>query len=134
MKTPDTSAVVAGFARWHEHHEVAREALAASDALGGQGALETVSVLTRMPPPRRAPSRLVVDFLEHHFPAPLLALDAEGYIAVLSLARAGRVTGGTIYDALVAATATRAGAVLVTLDHRAAVTYRSFGGDYVLIG
>jgi hypothetical protein len=105
-----------------------------AEALIGHVGIETVSVLTRMPPPHRVPGRLVADFLAHHFPGPVLTLDSSGYGDVLAVAGQGRIEGGAIYDALVATAASRAGAVLVTLDQRAAATYRLVGCDYRLIG
>ncbi len=133
MTTPDTSVVVAAFGRWHEQHDRARAALADASALVAHVGLETLSVLTRLPPPWRAPPRLVVEFLRHHFPKPKLILDDEGYSLVLALAAEGGVVGGAVYDAVVAASAKRAGAVLVTLDARAAATYRALGSDYRLL-
>ena len=44
------------------------------------------------------------------------------------------ITGGAVYDALVAATAMNAKATLLTRDHRAARTYEAVGVRYRLIG
>ncbi len=49
MKVADTSLVVAAFASWHEKHEPARSALDQGLALVDHCALETFSVLTRLP-------------------------------------------------------------------------------------
>lgn len=133
MNTPDTSVVVAAFARWHEHHHRARQALESVTALSGHVAVETFSVLTRMPPPRRAPAGLVVRFLDHHFRQPRVVLSSAGYDALLRLASERGIAGGAIYDALVAATAREAGATLLTLDRRAASIYRIAGADYRLL-
>ena len=133
MTTPDTSVVVAAFARWHERHEEARGELPGAKALVGHVALEAYSVLTRLPAPRRTPPRLALDFLEHHFPGPALTLDAAGYPEVLAEASEHGIVGGAVYDAVVAATARRARATLVTLDVRAAATYRALGAEYRLI-
>ena len=60
----DTSVLVAGFARWHAEHTVAADALHRVDAVVDHVAVETFSVLTRLPPPRRVAPQLVTEFLE----------------------------------------------------------------------
>ena len=129
MTTPDTSVVVAAFVRWHERHDEARTAVAEAENLIGHVAVETLSVLTRLPSPRRLDGELVIGLLDRHFSAPMLVLDPDGYRGVLELARSGGLRGGAVYDALVATTARAAGATLVTLDRRAEQTYRLVGGD-----
>ncbi|MER3411087.1 MAG: VapC toxin family PIN domain ribonuclease, partial [Thermoleophilia bacterium] len=86
MTTPDTSVVVAAFARWHEQHEAARAAVREAEALVAPVAVESFSVLTRLPPPHRASPEIVVAFLDHHFPRPFLLLDAEGFRRLLDTA------------------------------------------------
>ena len=98
-----------------------------------QVAIETFSVLTRLPAPHRVPPALVVEFLDRHFDAGVAALAAASYRELLDTAAARRVVGGAVYDALVAASATAAGATLVTLDERASSTYAALGADYVLL-
>ncbi len=51
----DTSVLVAAFARWHESHMAAATAVRRCDALIDHAVIETFSVLTRLPAPRRAP-------------------------------------------------------------------------------
>jgi len=89
-------------------------------------ALETYSVLTRLPPPHRSPAAVVRDFLREQFTKPLLRLGASGYKAfVLGLADGG-IIGGAAYDALVAATAAENDAELLTCDRRAAAVYEAY--------
>lgn len=133
MITPDTSVVVAAFASWHERHDEAREVIRDAGGLIGHVAVETFSVLTRMPPAQRAPAALVFQFLGHHFPEPKLALSRAGYDDLLGLALERGISGGAIYDALVAFTARQAKATLLTLDERAALTYQVVGTDFRLI-
>ncbi|MBI4305693.1 MAG: type II toxin-antitoxin system VapC family toxin [Chloroflexi bacterium] len=133
MNTPDTSVVVAAFARWHERHTDARSALENVTALIGHVAVESFSVLTRMPPPQRVPANLVLRFLRHHFPDPKLALSSDGYDTLLSVATEHAIAGGAIYDALVAMTAKESGATLLTFDERAASVYQVTGVEYRLI-
>ena len=127
MKAADTSVVVAAFASWHEHHESARRVIDGGVRLIEHCALETYSVLTRLPPPHRSPGAVARDFLRARFDQPFLRLSAAAYRAfVLGLPeQAG--SGGAAYDALVAATAAAAGAELLTCDRRAAAVYESYG-------
>lgn len=62
MIAVDTSAVIAGFAAWHELHREARRALGGNPRLPGHAALESYSVLTRLPAPHRAPSAVVTQY------------------------------------------------------------------------
>jgi predicted nucleic acid-binding protein len=127
LKAADTSLVIAAFASWHESHEAARRALDGGLRLIEHCALETYSVLTRLPPPHRASGGVVRDFLETRFPQPFLRLSAQAYKDfILGLPDRG-VTGGAAYDALVAATAAGCGAELVTCDRRALPVYERYG-------
>jgi predicted nucleic acid-binding protein len=127
LKAADTSLVVAAFASWHESHEAARRALDGGLRLIEHCALETYSVLTRLPPPHRTSGEVVRDFLAARFPQPLLRLREPAYKGfILGLAEHG-VTGGAAYDALVAATAAGCGAELVSCDRRALTVYERYG-------
>ena len=127
MKAADTSVVVAAFASWHQTHAAARSALDAGLRLIEHCALESYSVLTRLPPPHRASGDIVRDFLDARFPAPFLRLSAIGYREFVLGLPMQAVTGGAAYDALVAATAAAAGAELVTCDRRALGVYERYG-------
>jgi predicted nucleic acid-binding protein len=127
MKAADTSIIVAAFASWHERHESARAALAAGVRLVDHCALETYSVLTRLPAPHRAPAQLVRQFLRERFTGSLLRLPAAAYRSfVLSLPEHD-VAGGAAYDALIAATAAHVGAQLISCDRKAASIYERYG-------
>ena len=127
MKAADTSLVVAAFASWHEKHEAARRALDGGLRLIEHCAIETYSVLTRLPPPHRTSGKVVRDFLTARFPQPFLRLSAQAYKDfILGLPDHG-VAGGAAYDALVAATAAGCGAELVTCDRRALPVYERYG-------
>ena len=127
MKAADTSLVVAAFASWHEYHQAARNALDDGLRLIDHCALETYSVLTRLPAPHRTSGAVIRDFLATRFPGPLLRLSPKAYKDfILALPEHG-VTGGSAYDALVAATASGCGAELFTCDRRALPVYERFG-------
>jgi len=90
-------------------------------------ALETYSVLTRLPAPHRTSSDVVREFLGSRFREPFLRLSARAYKDFILGLPAHGVTGGAAYDALVAATAARCGAGLVTCDRRAVPIYERYG-------
>ena len=127
MKAADTSLVIAAFASWHESHEAARRALDSGLRLIEHCALETYSVLTRLPPPHRTSGEMVREFLTARFPEPWLRMNEQAYKEfILGLPDHG-VTGGAAYDALVAATAAGCDAELVTCDRRALPVYERYG-------
>jgi predicted nucleic acid-binding protein len=123
----DTSVVVAAFASWHEWHEAADRALSGGTRLVAQSALEVYSVLTRLPPPHRAPAPLVRDFLDARFPEPYLALPPSKHRALVATLVGLGIIGGATYDALISVTAANAGATLLSCDLRAATTYERCG-------
>lgn len=127
MRAADTSLVVAAFASWHERHEAARRALDGGLGLIEHCALETYSVLTRLPAPHRADGKVVRDFLKARFPESFLRLSAGAYRDFVLGLPDREVAGGAAYDALVAATAADQGAELVTCDRRAAAIYERYG-------
>lgn len=134
MIAADTSAVVPALSSWHEHHEQARLVLARRPRLVAHVAVETYAVLTRLPGGRRLVPAVAQALLEENFREPLLGLSPEAHRELLaSLGRSG-VRGGATYDALVGATAARAGATLVTLDQRALGTYRWVGATIEVVG
>lgn len=127
MIASDTSVVVAAFASWHESHFVAVRAIRPGTRLIAQCAVETYSVLTRLPAPHRAPADVVWQFLNERFPDDYLTLDPDRLKALLgSLPQLG-ITGGAAYDAVIGATAAQAGATLLSFDRRAASTYQRSG-------
>ncbi len=126
MTAADTSLAVAAFASWHERHEAARRTLDGGLRLVEHCALETYSVLTRLPAPHRASGEVVREFLKTRFPLPFLRLSAGAYREFLSALPDRAVSGGAVYDALVAATAAHHGAQLVSCDRRAAVVYERY--------
>lgn len=119
--------MIAAFASWHENHEAARHALDDGLRLIGHCALETYSVLTRLPPPHRATGGVVRDFLKARFPQPFLRLDEYAYRNVILTLIDRGISGGAAYDALVAATAAGCNVDLVTCDKRALPVYEKYG-------
>jgi predicted nucleic acid-binding protein len=130
----DTSVVVAGFASWHEAHGPAAAALARRPRVPAHVLVETFSVLTRLPPPHRAPAEIVAAFLGTRLTGLPLTLPAREYRGLVRSVVAAGLTGGAIYDALIAATARAAGATLLTRDRRALSVYELIGARFEIIG
>lgn len=131
--TPDTSVLVAGFATWHEAHQSAARALNRGVHLIAHTAMETYSVLTRLPPPHRVAPDAVQAYLADVTSADYLTLDPRSHRDLISYLAAHNVTGGAAYDALVGSTAHAAGATLLTRDGRAVRTYRLLRVEYELV-
>jgi predicted nucleic acid-binding protein len=127
MKAADSSVVVAAFASWHEHHVIARKAMTSRPRLVAHAALESYSVLTRLPPPHRAQPSIVHSFITERFTDPFLTLSETGYQELLATVAASHILGGPTYDALIAFTAAEHQATLMSLDQRAAATYEAIG-------
>lgn len=134
MIAVDTSVVVAAFASWHEAHAVASAALKRRPRVPAHVLVETFSVLTRLPPPHRAPADLVSQFLDTRFTEAPLVLSPRGYQALIRSAAVDGVAGGGIYDALIAATVRHAGATLLTRDERASAVYERMGIAFEFVG
>lgn len=135
MKTaPDTSVLVASFASWHEHHDVAFDAIARVDAIVAHCMLETYSVLTRLPAPHRMTPSVVAAYLDQSFGAvAVFALPAADQRRLVATCSTQGLASGAIYDALIAATCAHAGLRLLTLDSRARQTYAVLGIDHELL-
>jgi predicted nucleic acid-binding protein len=125
---------VASFASWHEHHELAFAAVGRTDAVVAHCLLETFSVLTRLPAPHRMAADVVCEFLDQSFAArDVVALSGSDQQKLVASAASIGVTGGAIYDALIAATCANAGIKLLTLDSRARQTYATLGVAHELL-
>jgi predicted nucleic acid-binding protein len=132
--TADTSVLVASFASWHEHHDVAFAAVGRLDVVVAHCLLETYSVLTRLPAPHRMSAGVVSRYLEATFGRhPVLGLAAEDQRKLVTMCASHGLSAGSIYDALIAATCARAKAKLLTLDGRARPTYAALAVQHELI-
>lgn len=126
---------IAAFGPWHEDHEVALATVSEDAVLATHSALETYSVLTRLPPPFRAPAEVALEYLSRSFPPNRrLVLDARRQRSAVNEIAAAGLTGGSVYDGLIALTAAAAGAELASLDARALTTYRRCGVEARLVG
>jgi predicted nucleic acid-binding protein len=90
------------------------------------------SVLTRSPPPDLLTPQAAKLLIEVNFPHTRF-LSSEGSAALVSRLSDSGVSGGAVYDALVAAAVAEHGLRLVSRDARAAGTYRAMGVDLELL-
>jgi len=100
--------------------------------LAGHAAFETFSVLTRLPPPDRLTPLAAQRLIEVNFPHTRF-LSVKGSAALVHQLSASGISGGAVYDALVAAAAAEHGMRPVSRDARAARTYRAMGVDLELL-
>jgi predicted nucleic acid-binding protein len=131
----DTSVVIASALPWHDSHAAARAALTPGKTrLLAPVAVESYSVLTRLPAPHRVPAGVAWAYLSATFKLPPLTLAADGYSRLLARAAEAGIVGGAIYDAFIGAAAREAEATLLTLDRRAMSTYSLLGVDHQFLG
>lgn len=129
----DTSVAVASVVEDHTAHPVVTDHLRSRRlGMAGHAYFETFSVLTRLPAPLRRPPAEITRLLETNFPeSRFLGSDDTSGLAD-RLGELG-IAGGSVYDALVGAAATRHGLPLATRDRRALDTYRVLDVDYRFI-
>lgn len=129
----DTSVAVAFVLRGHPHNEVTVRTLKGRRlGLAGHAAFETFSVLTRLPAPDRQGLPVVAQILTTNFPG-TRHLSARGAEQLLRHLVELEIAGGSVYDALVGATAVEHEVPLVTADRRALDTYRRLGVNFELV-
>jgi predicted nucleic acid-binding protein len=133
--TPDSSVLVAAFASWNTHHEAAVEALAENDVrdLIAHAELECYSVLTRLPEPFRSAPALAAEYLHDDYSGNRMTLPARERRNLVSRLASMSLSGGAVYDALVAVTAAHHGHSLVSCDRRAAPVYRRLDVEVIYL-
>jgi predicted nucleic acid-binding protein len=131
--TCDTSVVVAGLSGWHAHHEVARARLAAVDWLPAHVLAEAVSVLSRLPQGLAVPLHDAVGMIRRIADGRVRQLRGDRYLLMLGAVASAGLGGGSVYDALIGATAREHDATLATLDRKAQRAYAAVGAAYELL-
>lgn len=123
----DTSAAIALMLEDHEGH-AATVAAARGHRLGlaGHAWFETYSVLTRLPGDLRRSPADAARLIAHDFPEHAFLGQPEAAALGAELGRLG-ISGGAVYDALVAAAARHGDHPLLTRDMRARPTYAAMG-------
>jgi predicted nucleic acid-binding protein len=131
--TPDSSVVIAGFATWHEQHSAALEVLRGVQDLVAHVELETYSVLTRAPEPFQIAAPDMAVYLRRRYPGRRMSLSDADRRGLIEQLAGHSISGGAVYDALVALTADRHGRTLLSCDRRAARTYDRLGIDVIYV-
>ena len=123
----DTSVAVVLLANSHPEHGTVMEWARGRDlVLSGHAAIETYSVLTRLPGEARVSPEDAITLMQHNFEQ-VIALSAPATsLAHEALAAAG-VSGGAAYDGLVALACREHELPLATRDGRAKATYDRLG-------
>ncbi len=130
----DTSAAIALVSPHHVLHSAARQRMrGARLGLSGHATYETYSVLTRLPPPQRLSPSAARRLIETNFPDSVV-LDEPSSREVLQRCVEADISGGAVYDALVASAARAHDIRLISADARAERTYRAWAIDYELLG
>lgn len=133
LRLLDTSTSIAFCVESHEAHRRVYAALAGQPmGLAGHAAFETYSVLTRLAPPERLTAAAAESLITTNFPDSRFLTAARAADLLAELAGAG-ISGGAVYDALVAAVAVEHDVLLVTRDRRAVSTYRAVGARFELL-
>ncbi len=123
----DTSAAIPLVVVDHEAHDATTAALAGRElGLAGLAAFETWSVLTRLPGAGRLGPAAAGRLLAADFPH-TRQLGAAPAAALLAALPTLRLSGGSVYDAQVAAVAVEHNLELVSRDRRAQGTYARLG-------
>jgi predicted nucleic acid-binding protein len=130
--TPDSSVVIAGFAEWHPNFERAHSVLQDDLALAAHVALEVYSTLTRLPSAHRVPAMVACEYVQGFAPK-RLTLPAREHDRMVGRLADSEISGGAVYDALVALTAAHHGLTLLTLDRRAEATYKRLDVNYQFV-
>jgi predicted nucleic acid-binding protein len=129
----DTSAALALTDRINPLHDaVWAQTKVNPRGLSGHAAFEFLSVLTRMPLPRRLDATQALNLIRNQFPQSRFLTPSQSDALLDDFVRAG-IVGGAVYDGLVGACAKAHGLPLITCDRRAEITYRALGVDYRLI-
>jgi toxin FitB len=132
-QTPDSSVTIAAILADDEAHDLAEAALKRCSTTIAHVAIETYSVLTRLPPSLCLEGAHAAAIIDARLPSSRVTLDADIYAAVPErLARAG-VAGGSTYDGLIALTALEHELELISRDRRAARAYRALGVRFTLL-
>lgn len=113
----DTNCMIAAVSRAHPHHTAAADEYNArldrgeSLVVAGHSLAEAYSVLTRSPIPLRLSARQAAAVLEASFltKGQVISLDGSEYVVLLRSLPSRGVTGGLVYDAIIAASARKGG-------------------------
>ena len=95
--------------------------------------LESYSVLTRLPAEHRLPPDSVAEALDRWFSGKVLTASAALQRRAVKQINVAGLAGGAVYDGLIGLVVKDHDEHLLTLDERAARTYRALGVSYELL-
>jgi predicted nucleic acid-binding protein len=95
--------------------------------------LETYSVLTRLPGGMRFSAAEARRLIDEHF-ARIVTTPAQVAATAHAILAESGISGGAVYDAIVALAARHAGLALLTRDARAIPTYVALGARVEMLG
>ena len=130
----DSSIAIAAVLADHEAHELAEDALSRSTRTIAHVAIESYSVLTRLPPPLRLGATSAVAILRARLPGAWVALDADEHAEALQSLAAAQVSAGAAYDGLIALTARARGSGSCSPRTAARRAQRAVGARFRLLG
>jgi predicted nucleic acid-binding protein len=135
VKAVDSSVLVPAFHPELPDYARALAVVAGQPSLPVHAALETFAALTRMPAPYRLSPTTASELIARNFAKRILPGPSPTAVPawLRRMAEEG-ISGGAVYDALIAESARAAGATLVTADRRAAATYRAVGVEVEMLG
>lgn len=123
----DTSIAVPLLVASHTQHRiVAHWARGRKLLLSGHALAETYAVLTRLPGDSRVAPQDAARLIEERFEYAIPLSDTTAGVLHILLADAG-ISGGAVYDAMVALAASDHDVTLATRDARARATYEAVG-------
>lgn len=128
MIAADASVLVPALLSSHEFHDACHESAALIDSAIGHALIETYAVLTRLPQPYTVPPVQASTALRS-YSTNVLTLPGDDVADAIDRFVNARASGGASYDALIAVTAMRHSATLLTRDERAAEIYQRLGTD-----
>ena len=132
-RAADSSVSIPALLADHEGHATAEAALEETNVTVAHAAIETYSVLTRLPPPLRLSGNQAAALIDRRLPTKWIVLDSGAQADAMRQLAAHGVSGGAAYDGLIALTAAHHGAELLTLDRRASRTYERLGVAFSLL-
>lgn len=114
----DTSVLIAAFAEDHRQHEASLDALVrirkGSGFCGAHSLAEFYSVATRLPGKHRlSADQILLCFADLRERMAIVSLTADEYFEAMKDAAARGISGGLIYDLLLARCAVKAGAEII---------------------
>jgi predicted nucleic acid-binding protein len=132
-RAADSSITIAALLADHEARKLAEDALKRCTSTIAHVAIETYSVLTRLPPPHRLASADAAKLIDARLPSKYVTLSASAYSKAHTRLAAAGVSGGATYDGAIALAALAHDLEIVTRDKRAERTYRALNVPYQLL-